>query len=538
MATTPPTKYQITDLTPYLDSIQAIIEIVRTAEPYDPEVLKRAMRRHTKPNGDLLSKNLLVRGYRQLCDQGAMTFDRTLLKRIQMKPVRTSSGVAPVTVLTMPYPCPGKCIFCPTDYRMPKSYLRDEPGAMRAEMHQFDPYEQTANRIHTFYQNGHNVDKIELLILGGTWSSYRADYQQWFIQRCLDAMNQRDSQTLAEAQQWNQTAPHRNVGLVIETRPDHITPAEVQRLRHLGVTKVQMGAQSLNDHVLAANQRGHTADHTRQAMALLRAAGFKIVLHWMPNLLAATPESDYADYQLLWDDPALRPDELKIYPCSLLQNADLYDYWQRGEFHPYDDQTLVDLVARCKVLTPAYCRINRVYRDIPAPNIVAGSKLSNLRQVVRTEMKRRGTTCGCIRCREVRREQIDGDTLRLHVHQYNTTGSHEHFIAFNTPTGKLAGFCRLSLPTADAPPTGITEIDRAALIREIHVYGPALKIGGTQDGHAQHLGLGTRLLQHAEQLARQAGYPRIAVIAAIGTRQYYHERGYQLGETYMLKALD
>jgi elongator complex protein 3 len=267
-----------------------------------------------------------------------------------MKPVRTLSGVTTVTVLTKPYPCPANCIFCPTDVRMPKSYLPDEPGARRGLEHDYDPFKQVNARIGALEAVGHPIDKIELLILGGTWSAYRRDYQQAFIQRCFDAMNGRESASLEEAQQVNENASSRNVGLVIETRPDEITPKELAWLRKLGVTKVQMGAQSLDDRILELNCRGHTVADTHQAVALLRAAGFKIVLHWMPNLLGATPDSDRADFPHLWQD--LCPDEIKIYPTQLLANAELYHYWQRGEYTPYTTPELLGLLADIKPTIP------------------------------------------------------------------------------------------------------------------------------------------------------------------------------------------
>jgi len=524
----------VTDVTQYAEAILPIIDEVRAREHFDFDVLGAILRRHPRDGRGIFSKNLLVRTYKHLCDSGRMAFDDLTLQRLQMKPTRTISGVAPVTVLTKPYPCPGKCIFCPTDARMPKSYLPDEPGAMRAEQHAFDPYAQTAARIETFDGNGHATDKIELLILGGTWSSYRRDYQAWFVQRCLDAMNGRDSSSLAEAQTWNETARHRNVGLVIETRPDHVDAKEIRWLRTLGVTKVQMGAQSLDDRILELNKRGHTVEETRQAMTLLRGAGFKLVLHWMPNLLGATPEGDLADFARLWDDAALRPDEIKIYPCSLLANAELYEYWLRGEYQPYSDETLIDLIAACKTQVPLYCRINRVYRDIPAPNIVSGSKLSNMRQVVRQTMQARGQRCECIRCREMRGRMLEDGALKLDDLVYTTRASEEHFLSFNTMDGRLAGYARLSLPLEEID-LGIEEIRGAALIREVHVYGPALAIGDTAEGRAQHRGLGTRLLREAEQIAAERGYARMAVIASIGTREYYARRGYVREETYMVK---
>ena len=524
----------VTDITQYAEVVASIIDEVRAVAHFDADALGAILRRHPRDGRSMFSKNLLVRTYKHLCDRGRLAFDEQILQRLQMKPTRTISGVAPVTVLTKPYPCPGKCIFCPTDVRMPKSYLPDEPGAMRAEQHAFDPYAQTAARIETFDTNGHATDKIELLILGGTWSSYRRDYQEWFVKRCFDALNGREAPSLTEAQAWNETARRRNVGLVIETRPDHVDAEEIRWLRHLGVTKAQMGAQSLDDRILELNERGHTVEATRRAMTLLRAAGFKLVLHWMPNLLGATPQGDRADFARLWDDDALRPDEIKIYPCSLLANAELYTYWLRGEYQPYSDETLIDLVAACKLQTPRYCRINRVYRDIPATNIVAGSKLSNLREVVKQAMQARGQRCECIRCREVRSRPLADDVLRLDDLVYGTRASEEHFLSFNTPDGKLAGYARLSLPL-DAIDLGIEEIHGAALIREAHVYGPALAIGDTADGRAQHRGLGTRLLREAERIAAVAGYERVAVIASIGTREYYAGRGYGRRGTYMVR---
>jgi elongator complex protein 3 len=526
----------IADVTQYADAILPIIREVQAREHLDADALGAILRRHPRDGRSMFSKNLLVRTYKHLCAAGRLAFDERTLLRLQMKPTRTISGVAPVTVLTKPYPCPGKCIFCPTDVRMPKSYLPDEPGAMRAEQHGFDPYAQTTSRIETFDGNGHATDKIELLILGGTWSSYRRDYQAWFVQRCFDALNGREAPSLETAHAWNESAQHRNVGLVIETRPDHVDAEEIRWLRRLGVTKVQMGAQSLDDRILDLNQRGHGVEHTRQAMTLLRAAGFKLVLHWMPNLLGATPESDLQDFDRLWDDEGLRPDEIKIYPCSLLANAELYDYWLRGEYQPYADETLIDLVAACKTRVPPYCRINRVYRDIPAPNIVAGSKLSNLREVVRQAMQARGQTCRCIRCREVRGRPLEGDAPHFADLAYTTRASEEHFLSFNTPNGKLAGYARLSLPVEDSA-LGIEEIRGAALIREVHVYGPALALGESTDGRAQHRGLGTQLLAEAERIATVRGYSRMAVIAAIGTREYYAGRGYVREGTYMVKAL-
>lgn len=494
-----------------------------------------AVRRHPLDGGGYLGKHALVAVYRQLTESGEWAEDPALLARIRMKPVRTLSGVTTVTVLTKPYPCPGKCIFCPTDVRMPKSYLPDEPGARRALQHDFDPYTQVASRLEALEAVGHPTDKIELLILGGTWSAYRGDYQEWFVRRCFDALNGVVSETLVEAQGVNETALHRNVGLVIETRPDRVNRAELARLRRLGVTKVQLGAQSLDDHILEINRRGHTVEQTRQAVALLRAAGFKIVLHWMPNLLGATLESDRADFPRLWD--GFCPDELKIYPNQLLANAELYDYWLRGEYHPYTMEDLVSLLADIKPGIPRYCRLNRVIRDIPSNNVVEGNKRTSLRQDVQEELERRGTFCQCVRCREVRGQAVQVDELKLDDLVYQAGPVEEHFLSYVTADDKLAGFLRLSLPGQGAPDTGLADLKGSAIIREVHVYGQSLPVGSEAPGAAQHTGLGTWLIQKAEQLAQEGGFSRLAVIAAVGTRRYYQNRGFERGELYLVKNL-
>jgi elongator complex protein 3 (tRNA carboxymethyluridine synthase) len=509
----------------------------------------RTLRSHPLADGSgYLNKSMLVTIYNEMVAAGEMEVDAHLLERIRMKPMRTLSGVTTVTVLTKPYPCPGKCIFCPTDVRMPKSYLPDEPGAMRAVEHQFDPYAQVRSRITQLESLGHPTDKIELLILGGTWSSYKRDYQEWFVKRCFDAMNEALTPAplpvgegklmdgeLEKVHTFNENTSHRNVGLVIETRPDEINPDEIRWLRHLGVTKVQMGAQSLDDRILDMNKRGHDVECTRQATALLRAAGFKIVLHWMPNLHGATPASDREDFAKLWND--FCPDEIKIYPNQLLANAELYEYWQRGEFKPYTTQELIDLIADIKPTIPRYCRVNRVIRDIPSTNVVEGNRRTSLRQDVQDEMKKRGTQCQCVRCREVRGKSVSAEALKLDDLVYQAGAADEHFISYVTPDDKLAGFIRLSLPGKDSPQTGISDLDNAALIREVHVYGQSLAVGAEKEGAAQHAGLGTRLLEEAERIARANGFERMAVIAAVGTRGYYLGRGFERGELYLTKKI-
>jgi elongator complex protein 3 len=542
--------FNVAEHSAVLNAIFREVLAVPEAEWHERHSLQAVLLRHPKYGSGLYSKANLVAGYRHLVAEADIEPDPLVEKRIRMKPMRTQSGVAPVTVLTAPAGCPGKCIFCPDDWRMPKSYIYDEPGAQRAERDGFDPYKQTFGRIQAFEGIGHDASKVELLILGGTWSAYSRDYREWFVQRCFDAMNAvgdpnyTGSRSLEEAQALNVQAAHRNVGLVVETRPDWVTPEEIRHLRRLGVTKVQIGVQSLDDEILSLNRRGHDVDAVRRALGLLRTAGFKLHLHWMPNLYGATPERDRADFARFFSDPAIRPDELKIYPCSLIADTPLYEHYLEGRYRPYTEDELVDLLADVKPGIPPYTRINRLFRDIPAHHIQAGVKLSNLRQVVHKELARRGQRCGCIRCREIRRRDVQPEQLALQVHRYPTDLTDEYFLQFVTnecysEPGLIAGFLRLSLPvsSSEGPKAGsrafLEEIADSALIREVHVYGPALSIGDDKPGAAQHVGLGTQLIDAAHRISREAGFQRLSVIAATGTRAYYAGRGFAMGELYM-----
>ena len=519
-----------------------LIESLAQLRPLTGKRYNRAMQGFARRGLPWLSKAQVLAAYEELCAAGHLTYDPDLRAHLQMKPMRTQSGVSVVTVLTKPYPCPGKCIFCPTDVRMPKSYLHDEPGAQRAERHGFDPYDQTASRLRALEKIGHPTEKIELLILGGTWSSYRRDYQEWFVKRCFDALNGFASATLAEAQSANAIGRRRNVGLVVETRQDHVDVNELRWFRTLGVTKVQVGIQTLDDDILSSNQRGHDVQSTRDAFRLLRLAGFKIHGHWMANLLGATVAGDIEDFGRLWSDPAIRPDELKIYPCMLVPNAELYDYWLRGEYTPYTEDEVVDVLAACKVQVPRYVRLTRVVRDFPTTNIVAGNKKANLRQVAQERLRERGTPCRCIRCREIRRDAVRLEDLERRDLVYQTDATTEHFLSYETINGypatdRLAGFLRLSLPDPTMPHP-LPELTGHAMIREVHVYGPALNLGDESHGEAQHIGLGTQLIDHAREIARAAGYRRLAVISAVGTQAYYARLGFELDGLYMTTALD
>ena len=600
----------VLDLDNHRESLVTILRQIAAEPELTTGQLDRMLRIHARQFGHMYGRDELIRGYRAFAGQdGLPPYDPATLQRMRLKPVRTSSGVTPVTVLTKPFPCPGECIFCPNDVRMPKSYLSDEPGAQRAEQNSFDPYLQTYSRLQAYYNNGHPVDKVEVIILGGTWSFYPETYQIWFVKRIFDALHDfgagvsrvdeveaalwggsqlhpdhntmnvllqgadlaqsynqvvqtiyRDEMRrsrevaddasrgrerslvdeyatwdeLAEVHRTNETAECRCVGLVVETRPDHISEEEVLRIRRLGCTKVQIGFQSLNDEVLRLNRRGHTVAATRRAVRLLRQAGFKIHAHWMPNLYGSSPADDVADYARMFDDPDFRPDELKIYPCSLIESAELMRHYQAGTWRPYSHDELLGVLTECFLKTPEYCRLTRVVRDIPGTDIVDGNRMTNFRQVVENVLAARGQQSADIRAREVRHRRVDPDALQLDEQHYSTGASDEIFLQYIDAERAIAGFLRLSLPTAP-PLTG--ELAGAAIIREVHVYGQSVEIGEAAGGNAQHAGLGTQLMERAAEIAAARGYARLAVISAIGTRGYYRKRGFTDGALYQARNL-
>lgn len=594
--TVPPASYNFRPQS-YESDLVPIVEEIRAADSLDAGALHRIVRKYPKDGRGAFSKSEIIQGFRHFARRYGWTAEAEFLDRIRMKPVRTASGVAPVTVLTQPFPCPGRCIFCPSDVRMPKSYLSREPGAQRAAQHDFDPYAQTRGRIQAFYDNGHRVDKIELIILGGTWSFYPEDFQVWFVKRCFEAMNdfgsadsgagseiggrrrpsfrdfdgEVDGATLERSynqvissllgarhasedgnrrlidedcratwselervQRRNERAASRCVGLVVETRPDHLDAAEVLRIRRLGATKVQIGVQSLDDEVLRRNRRGHDVEATRRAFGLLRQGGFKIHAHWMPNLYGSDPERDVEDFERLFADPGFRPDELKIYPCSLIESAELMRYHQDGRWRPYDHQELTTVLTECLLRVPAYCRLTRMIRDIPGDDIHAGNRVTNFREVVEEEVARRGLSSADIRAREIRGAEVDPRQLRLDRFEYRGGAGREAFLQFVAPEDRIVGFCRLALPDGEGP---FPEIAASAMIREVHVYGTVVGFGEKRSGRPQHLGLGRRLIGEAARLAAAAGFRDLAVISSVGTREYYRRLGFADGELYQHRPL-
>ncbi len=488
----------------------------------------------------------LFRVYQKLLKQGKIKRNKNLELLLKKREIRTLSGVAPIAVLTKPYPCPGHCAYCPTEKGMPKSYLSNEPAVMRAIAYGFDPYRQVIGRIKTLEANGHPTDKLELIVIGGTWSVLPHSYQNWFIKRCFDGANKKTSKNLSAAQKKNETTAHRIIGITLETRPDKITPTEIKQMRELGATRVELGVQAVDDKILKKNLRGHDVTETIRATKLLKDAGFKICYHLMPNLPGSTPAKDLKMFREIFSNPDFQPDMIKIYPCVVTRGSKIYKWWKREKYKPYSEKQLVKLLIDIKKIIPPYVRVNRLIRDIPSPSIEAGNKISNLREVIAIEMARRGLACKCIRCREVghyrNRISIPIDIRflsrkRLIIRKYKASGGMEYFISFESSDKKiLYAFVRLRIPNLKTEPV-LPELKDAALIRELHTYGHLVPIDKNSPGATQHLGLGKKLMAEAEKIARKLKIEKMAVISGIGVREYYKKLGYYLEGTYMVKPL-
>ena len=480
---------------------------------------------------------------------------------LRRKPVRTISGVAVIAVMTSPAPCPhGVCLPCPggpnSTFKSPQSYMGREPAAMRAIQHGFDPYTQVESRLSQLKEIGHDVEKVELIVMGGTFSARSLDYQEWFIKRCLEAMNDftgkewrenawRIGKTLPyipleEVQKANEKAEIRNVGITFETRPDWAGEKHVDEFLKLGGTKVELGVQSVYDFVLARMQRGHGVAEIVRANQVLRDSAFKVGFHMMPHLPGSDSKLDLKGFKKLFEDSRFRPDYLKIYPTLVTEGTPLYRLWESGDYDALSDEEAAELIADIKEILPKWVRLQRIQRDIPAYQIIAGVRKSNLRQLAEEKLRERGGKCHCIRCREVGHTSLKGrkinpKDIELTVESYDACGGTEHFIAFeDLAADVLIGFTRLRFPAAPHRP----ELQDAALIRELHVYGSMVPIGKeAKQKEWQHRGYGKELLEYAEKIACENGYRKLAIISGIGAREYYRKFGYVLDNVYMSKVL-
>ena len=463
------------------------------------------------------------------------------IKKVK-KPVRSISGVVIVAAMTKPFPCPhGKCIYCPggTDWRTPQSYVEKSPVVLRAKALNYDPYEQVRQRLLQYVKMGHTPSKVELIVMGGTFPSFPLDYQEWFITQALEAMNRfprakkRKWVYLDDAIRRNEKANVRCVGMTIETRPDWAKPHHIERFLRYGVTRVELGVQSIYDDVLRLVRRGHTVRDTIIATKHLKDSGFKVCYHIMPGLPGSDFKRDLDMMKKLFDDPNFRPDMLKIYPTLVIPGTRLYEMWRKGEYKAYDDVTLVDLIAKMKALVPKYVRIMRIQRDIPIEYVAAGCKIGNLRQVVRQYMLRKGMKCKCIRCREVGHKMLregkvpDPDNIKMTRIEYTASDGIEIFLSFEDIRNEiLVGFLRLRIPSTDSIRKEIDE--KSSIVRELHVYGPSIPVGERNTGGWQHRGYGRQLLHEAERISyEEFDKKRIFVISGIGVRDYYRRLGYR-----------
>jgi elongator complex protein 3 len=456
------------------------------------------------------------------------------------KTTRTISGITPVAVMTQPTGCPGRCIYCPTFSATPQSYTPESPAVLRARQFEYSAPKQIASRLRTMEEMGHPTDKIELIIMGGTFPAAEEQYQFQFIKECYDALNETESSSLEEAKKFNETARHRCTGLCIETRPDFCGQKEIDRMLEFGTTRVEIGVQMLKDEIYRTVKRGHSVEDVARATSLLRQNALKVHYHWMPGLPGSTPEEDLRLSRVIFENPRFRPDGLKIYPTMVVQGTELEKWFRDGRYQPYDNETMLDLIARIKSLVPKYVRISRVLRDIPAKFIVGGLR-DSMRNPMRRRMEQMGLQCRCIRCREygfrLRDKQPVGEP-RLTRLDYEASEGREIFLSFEDDCETLFGMLRLRIQDLPAVNLGETTGSHTALIRELHVFGPELPLSQRVENAVQHRGFGKALLREAEHIAREEFHrDRTAVLSGVGAREYYRSEGYVLEENYMVKNI-
>jgi len=472
-----------------------------------------------------------------------------LVPLLRRKASRMISGVTVVAVMSKPQACPQAepCAYCPGGpaFGVPQSYTGHEPAALRGLQYGFDPYLQVTSRIVQLKAIGHRVDKVELVVMGGTFPATELSYQEWFIKRCLDALNGVDNNSLEEAKLYAEHSRIRNVGITVETRPDCARPDQVDALLSMGVTRVELGVQNPDDDIYAFVGRRHTVKDVEEATRVLKDAGLKVAYHLMPGLPGSNIDKDLKAFQQVFTDQRFKPDMLKIYPCLVIKGTRLYEWYVQGKYKPYSTEEAVNLIAEVKKHIPRWVRIMRVQRDIPAGLIVAGVKNSNLRQLIHQRLSETGSACNCIRCREVGhrwlKSNIWPDEANLHVKRetYEASGGEENFLSVeDTERNILVGYLRLRVPSEKAHRHEITAAP-SAIVRELHVYGPLVPVGKHVANAWQHKGYGTLLLAEAERLAREEyGLRKLLVISALGTKEYYMRHGYKRDGVYVSKRLE
>jgi len=445
------------------------------------------------------------------------------------KASRTISGVTPVAVMAKPFICPGRCVYCPSSPEAPKSYTVESPAVLRARSCGFDAKKQVEVRLKTFAEMGHAQDKVELIVMGGTFMFYPREYQYQFIKDCYDALNGITSSCLEEARRINENAERRCVGLCIETRPDFCGEAEISSMLDFGTTRVELGVQTLDDEIHCLTKRGHGVSEVISATRLLRDYGFKVHYHWMPGLPGTTPEHDLELSRKLFEDERFRPDGLKLYPTLVVKGSELESWYRDNRYQPYSEEEMIDLLMAIKDLIPKYVRISRLMRDIPSKFIIAGCKDLALRATIRRKMDQTGLRCSCIRCREYGHRLRDGWAVgepRLIRLDYDAWGGKEVFLSYEDENETLFGLLRLRIN------------GKKAVVRELHIFGPEVSLGERLERAAQHRGLGERLLREAERIARgEFEADSLLVLSGVGAREYYRSLGYGLEGAYMTREL-
>jgi elongator complex protein 3 len=481
---------------------------------------------------------------------------------LKKKPTRTISGVAVVAVMCPPHQCPhGRCFYCPECDTAPPSYTGEEPAALRARMFDFHPYRQVYNRLLQLESIGHPLDKVELIIMGGTFPSQPICFQEWFITRCIQAMNDfggdRDKMEvstddeldvptyfryLTDAQVDNERSRVRCVGMTFETRPDYSKKEDVDRMLQMGVTRVELGVQTIYNFVYHRMERGHRVEDVVEANQVLRDSGLKVAMHFMPGLLS-NPEMDLRIFRRVFSDGSFMPDMLKIYPCLVTRGSRLHQNWEKGIYQPYSTADAVEVIVEIKKMLPKWVRTMRIQRDIPAQLIEAGVKKSNLGELVYRRLEDEGSKCQCIRCREVGHQASRGiypdlDRVRLLREEYEAVGGREIFLSAEDPENDvLMGFLRLRMPSSAVHRS---EIDvNTSLVRELHVYGPVVPLGERKVDAGQHRGYGEELLKEAERIAREEHeMKKMVITSGVGVREYYRKFGYRKEGPYMSRSLD
>jgi elongator complex protein 3 len=519
---------------------EALREIAQRLLDGESEDLDRLKRRTCKKYGlRRMPSNPAILGVASEAERGR------LARILRLKPVRSMSGINTVAVMTQPMPCPhGRCAYCPSVPGVPNSYTGLEPSAMRGLQNAYEPICQVSNRLEQLKTIGHFASKVELILQGGTFTAAPLDYQRMFVKGCLDAMTGVPSKTLKAAKVNAETSETRNVGITFETRPDYCDETTVDQMLDMGVTRVELGVQSVYDDVYHLVERGHTVADVVHATRRLKDAGLKVGYHIMLGLPGSNPERDVACFDQLFANPAFMPDMLKIYPCLVLKGTKIYDWWRENQYRPYTTAVAAELLVEVKQRLPPWVRIMRVQRDIPAPLIVAGVKKSNLRQLVLNRLGDQGLRCRCIRCREVGHRHLHGvekpepDAVDIVTREYEASDGREFFISAEVPlTEALIGYVRLRVPSHQAHRPEIASED-AAIIRALRVYGPLLHLGTHNVNAWQHRGYGQTLLSEAERVALdQEGRRTILVNSGLGVKEYFRRRGYSEVGSFMTKRL-